>query len=440
MILLLIFLAAIICFHVFNKKALGLTLLFIYICDAYGLKVIGQVMINNYNVLFLYLNFFLIIRYNYVKRLVRRDRFARFVMYSYGFFALHMVASFLLHVDNLKETTSILRQFITGFLLYFLFMDTSMEDIKKTLKYCAAVVLVISMLYPLWSMGIAIYDTGDKEVSTDYGRIGMPFAMEFFVIYGLLMFTQRWHSAPYFLPLLGGANRGSIMSVMAGFAWVFRKNLKNAKGIVAICMVGLIIYWAYTAFFFDDFNRNDVSFTDEVLSAIDPRVIFNPQEFVTARGQSFSENGTFSFRIALTMERIIYLLHNPQYLPFGYGMVSEKQGSDIFRFILGTHNEHFRWEYCMVDSNDILWPSYILRFGIAGIVFWVMYFRYAYKTCKELPESKIATVGTIYAVYLVFHSFGTDIPQRFYAQFVMLIVIAYSTKLKSRYKIIDNQK
>lgn len=435
MILIFIFLIALFLIHVKHKQACGLTLLFIYINNAFDLKLFSEVIINNYNVLFLYINLYILSRLEIIRERIKNDKFGKFIIYSYVFFLIHMLFSYLLGVDSLKETSSILRQFITGFLFYFLLIDISIEELNRTLKYCAIIVLILSLCYPLYFMGFVIYDLGEIEYSTDNHRIGMVASMEFFIIYGLVTFQRRLLVTPYFIPILGGAARGSIMSILAGFTWVFRKKIKQVKGIVIGIIILFIAYLIYSEYLHEDFNRYDLSFTDELLSAVNPSIIFNPQEFTTSQGQSFNENGTFSFRIALMMERILFLLQNPEYLLFGYGMISEEQGSNIFHFILGTHNEMYRWGYCMVTSNDILWPTYILRFGLVGIFFWIMYFRFAYKTCQGLPQSKLATVGMVYAVYLLFHSFGTDMPHRFYSLFLMIIVMAYCTKTKETDKI-----
>lgn len=365
---------------------------------------------------------------------IRHDNFAKFLIYSYVFFLIHMLFSFLLGVDSLKETSSILRQFMTGFLFYFLLIDIPIEEIKKTLKYCAIIVLILSLCYPLYYKGIVIYDLRGMEYSTDNQRIGIVSSVDFFIIYGLITFRHRLWSIPYFIPLLGGALRGAIMSVLVGFAWVFRKKIKRIKEFVIGVVVVLFIYMIYSKYLSEDFNRYNLSFTEEILSAINPNTIFNPQEFISSKGQTFSENGTFSFRIALMVERIVYLLQNPEYIPFGYGMISEEQGGNIFRFILGTKNEMYQWGYCMVTTNDILWPAYILRFGLVGIYFWIMYFRFAYKTCLGLPQFKLATVGMVYAIYLLFNSFGTDIPHRLYSLFLMIMIMAYCTKIREANK------
>lgn len=431
MFLLLIFILFI--FYWFQgKRVWALVWLFIYLANGFGIRYISNTLINSYNVIFLFGNAILLIKLNSgeLHKIWNTDKFAKFLLCTYIFLLLHCLVTIIGQWDSLKLATSVLRQTFAYFLLYFILKDVHPNEILSALKKIAIIIATLSICYALRYIGINIYEIPEnqKAFADEITRIGIPNGLEFFTIFAIIFSAKRINVLPYLIPLLGGAMRGAIMSLIVGFAWIFRSKVKHIRTFIIMGGLCFIIYFIYINFFLEEFNRYDISFTQEIFSAIDSSVILDPSSFVQGDNFNFRENGTFSFRIALLAERIIYLFQHPQTLPFGTGMISEESASQYFYFILGTANDDLKYGYALITTNDILWPTYILRFGLMGIIFWILYFKKSYSCIKQTSNLPLAKVGMVYIIYLVFHSFGTDMPQRPYSIFLLFLIIIYCQK------------
>lgn len=427
MILLLLFILSLILWYTQEKRVPALVLLYIYMCDGFGIRYIGNVLINSYNVLFLFTNYILFLKRKAIREIIKEDKFAHFIIISYIVLLIHCFVSILLGVENLKYASSVLRHSISFFLLYFFLIDAQLEEIQKSIQIMSILTLLLCLMYPLYFIGINIYNTGEMMYSEEYTRLGIPPAIEFFVIYGIIVFSKKIFTVPYFVPILVGALRGAIMALFMGFFWYFKSQLKHVKFVVLGLIMLLIGYFAYSKFKIDDMQRYDISLSQEVLSAFDSRIILHPEEFYGSAHFNFKDTGTFSFRIAILAERLLYIVSHPVYLLTGVGMIGEDSPNNYFEFFLGTENESSRYGFAQIETNDILWPPYVLRYGLLGIFFWILYFKIIYKRFKSV-SSPLATVGSIYTVYLIFHSFGTDMPHRPYCIFIVLLLCVYCHK------------
>lgn len=430
MILLFLFFLSLFHWYCSHKRTFALVLLFVYMCDGFGMKSLGDVWINSYNVLFFFSNVVLLYKRAKVISLAKTDKIARFILVFYLIFLFHCLFTVIFRIDGLKYASSVLRQFVTIFLMYFFLMDANKNEIHKALYSMSIIVFILCLIYPLHFWGINIYETGGDLWANENTRLGIPPAIEFFIIYAIITFPQKILIIPYFIPIIVGALRGSISSLAVSFLLYYRKALKNTK-IIIIGVISIIIaYFVYSRYFTDSMQRYDVSFTQEVLSSIDKDIILHPENFYGSTHFTFKENGTLSFRIAILAEKFIYIVARPYYLFTGVGMIGEDSPNNHFHFLIGTEMESARDGYAQIETNDILWPSYVLRFGLLGIIFWLLYFRLVYKRCSNCSNNSIATVGMIYCLYLFFHSFGTDMPHRFYSVYLVLLVCVYCYKCK----------
>ena len=89
-----------------------------------------------------------------------------------------------------------------------------------------------------------------------------------------------------------------------------------------------------------------------------------------------SGSGTFTFRMAMLMERVFYLIENPKYLMTGVGTMHEESPStlDQFDFLLGTINEDSYSGKGIIECSDITWVPIVLRYGLIGTVLHFMMF------------------------------------------------------------------
>ena len=105
---------------------------------------------------------------------------------------------------------------------------------------------------------------------------------------------------------------------------------------------------------------------------------------------------------------------------------------------MGTANEMYRSGYCMIASNDIVWSSVVLRYGLFGIIFWILFFINTKKILTLSDKSVWAQVGYIYWVFFIFNSFGSDAVVRAYSLLPFYLLITYCLKEKKLYASINH--
>jgi hypothetical protein len=87
------------------------------------------------------------------------------------------------------------------------------------------------------------------------------------------------------------------------------------------------------------------------------------------------EGATFTFRIMHLLERAYYASGEMITSLFGLGFMSE--GSDYtmnnFNFFIGLDNEETGFVN-QVDTSDIAWSIFVIRFGLIGTVLYLIYY------------------------------------------------------------------
>ena len=122
---------------------------------------------------------------------------------------------------------------------------------------------------------------------------------------------------------------------------------------------------------------------------------------------TFKDNGTFAFRISMILERVFYLISNPVCLPFGVGAIAEDSPYNQFNFFIGTEQENLKYGFAQIDSVDVVWSSVVLRYGLAGIIFWILLLKAWYNLFDKQTTNPYFKVGGIYVWFFIFNSFGS---------------------------------
>lgn len=442
MFILLIFLASIY-YWLRGKMVWAMTLLFLVSTNIMDLKVFSGTILETHNYIFLFTNFVLLSDFAKGKLVadMKEDKFLKLLVYGYLCFLLHCFLTIALRLDSIKYATATLRVDISALLLYFIARKLSMADIKGAFKNICVITVVHCVLYLLQYVGINLF-VGENYLNegTSTLRNGTPAALPLLFLLQLYVFKNYKQAFLFVIPMFGGAARGMLVALATGFAAFYRKLIFKPKYFIIIAVTVVISYTAYNQFLAKDYQRYDVSFTQEIAKAFDPKTLTDYSAYAGSGNNAFSfkDNGTFAFRISMVLERFSYLLHNPQYLPFGVGMVAEESENNNFRFFLGTANEMYRSGYCMIASNDIVWSSVVLRYGLFGIIFWILFFINTKKILTLSDKSVWAQVGYIYWVFFIFNSFGSDAVVRAYSLLPFYLLITYCLKEKKLYASINH--
>lgn len=431
MIVLLLLFLSIICWR-FHKKAFSATLLWAFTCNGFYLKGIDPSPINLYNLLFVFLNIMLIIDVykNDIQKELPYDNLLKCIIIFYIFLLIHCFMSIILGIETFKYATSVLRQTASPILLLLIARKMTLAEIKKTFQYILIIMGGLCFLYFLQIFNIYPFQVPEGLYEGESSRVGNLGGLEFCLLLALFLFKRKYKSAIYLIPLIYGVSRGPILSLIVGILYAIRNKLLKAKYLIRVGIICILLFWGYTSFLSERFNRYDISFTEEVLSSVNLKKIMDFSAYTGSQGKTFSmqENGTFVFRISMLAERFLYLLDNPQKLLFGAGMIAEESPKNNFHFNLGTVNDNYKYSYCQIASNDILWSSYLLRFGLCGILFWILFFYFNYQQFKKQSD-KLNLVGLSYIVFLILNSFGSDSPQRLPVIFMLFLIYTCSKQL-----------
>lgn len=114
-------------------------------------------------------------------------------------------------------------------------------------------------------------------------------------------------------------------------------------------------------------NILDTKIAQDIIGSVD----IEPEDFVPGElGEA-----TFTFRVLHFLERLYYASESWVTMLFGLGFMSE--GSDYtmnsFDFIVGLENEDTGFVN-QVDTSDIAWSIFVIRFGIIGTILYLIYY------------------------------------------------------------------
>lgn len=155
------------------------------------------------------------------------------------------------------------------------------------------------------------------------------------------------------------------------------------------------------------FNKrmnNDSSTMDDI------KTVMNLDYEKAVNNEFDNENGTFSFRVLLLLERIDYMIKDPRYALFGIGTRHEDSPKTErqFDFVLGSYRAS-KDAIGQTSSGDLAWVNPLMRFGFFGIALflylsWVT-FRYLYRRRKD---SDLAMSTFLFYLFLMIISFKND--------------------------------
>jgi len=117
--------------------------------------------------------------------------------------------------------------------------------------------------------------------------------------------------------------------------------------------------------------------------------------------------GNVSFRAAHFIERFLFVLEKPKRLLFGFTYTPEIDFNQKL-FVIGTYNK--KWDKMVqLDSPDISWSNFIIRFGLIGTIIYLFLFfgvlKYFYNNRNILD----AKVGFIYLIFVFLLSFSSSL-------------------------------
>ncbi len=366
---------------------------------------------------------------------VKKDIFAKIIVILFSYLLLNFIVTVALHIDSLSYALKVAR-FCFVFPLYFYFRTITQREIKRVIRLSLIACTIQGIFFYLQLVGINVL-SGRVDEAEDVGEItryaNYPKFTGFFLLYYIVndkvsLFTKLFYIPFFGFMLILGQMRGALL----GYAFavcVFFILQHRAKYILYI-ICGIVVYQVVINPMFEYRTRNsELNTLEEVKMVIsDPTSIY---ESYTENG----EKGNFLFRIAMLSERITYMKDNPQFLPFGIGCIHEESPNNTFIFKLGTNNERYQYGIGMLSSADIAWVGILIRFGLVGIILFLLLLiswqKTGFSIIKECQYAPYITAALLSIIYLIGSFVGDNlgrIPSITYMLFYLSICHSYSKR------------
>lgn len=263
-----------------------------------------------------------------------------------------------------------------NYLIYFYIRTLSFGEIKSLVKVLFVCTLITGIAYYLQFFGVNLLTGRIDEARSMFEKtryLNIPDLLSFFFVYFYLRKDIGEFKKILFLSFWGGMFvfamwRGGILKVaiMIGI-YIFLRGKRNQLYYI------FLGYFAYIfvinpMFQYRDRNKSQENGAFQEIK----NIIVNPEKAYKDYLDAESEGGNYAFRFAMVYERVLYLIDNPQYFPFGMGTIHEESPNQTFYFNLGTVNEKYKYGKGILHSTDVELVTIICLYGFVGLFFYLL--------------------------------------------------------------------
>ncbi len=312
-------------------------------------------------ILFVFMSIYLLWRNKF---LIKRNKLTFYVGIFYVFLFISFLIDLVFNHINIISIIKTSRHWI--FLSsVWLFYYIPRQETEKLIRYLLNITFVISILLLLdfftgWGIlkQINLQQTASGLVSK---RGAIPSTFTVFFI--LLLFSNYLK--------LNTRKKYIYLFVLSAVLMV-----SMIRSWLIATLIGIFIIYIYNN---AKINKNNALSIVFILTILVGGIISN--SFIKTRFlEGFSEiqnfnlegevEGTFSYRIFHTIERLEYITSDIQYALFGIGNVTEENAKTNFQF--GIRDQYGR--VAQLDTADIAWSILFIRLGILGTILYLFFF------------------------------------------------------------------
>lgn len=400
-----------------GKKREGLFIFFIFLSDGFHLlseEWMEGAPINKYPD-FALLYFLFVCTRNIRNRCFYKHDFSAYkTLYVLLFYlVVEFITTVLLGHEQFMFA---LKTFRTYILIgsYLLVAELNSKDIKKLIKQISVITIFTTILYliqPFTGLKLLQHASIGDGVDGVSRYRNIPYLAYFFLIYCTLKlkFTSV-NSVIYIGIFIAALLLTQHRGIMIGYAMtivlylVVSRNLKKAMqyGVIGLFVLAIAGQYLENRFKQDD-TSSDIA-----------NVLHMDYGTVADSNYDVESGATFSFRVLLFVERIGYLISNPQYLLTGIGTRHEDSPytKRDFSFYLGTRKPNPQtgdWEPCQISSADMAWLSPLMRFGVLGLFLFCLFtYQNIIFLYRNRNVSSLAMAAFLFYMLLLFISLKND--------------------------------
>ena len=366
----------------------------------------------------------------------------KFTLIFLSFIAAAAAVSVFIHRIPIIEVVKNTRQYfllLTPILYYTLTKD-ELERVVKTLFNMTLFLSILYILQPIFDTQLLQgFSTEGKtsfmgifKIARFYNTPTYLYFFFFFALYntelskGKKMMSLVLMTLPIFLCM----HRSLLMAfIMVIFFNYFRAAIKKIYPILIVLLVALIPFLGTI--------QGDILET-KIAQDIIGSVEVDPEDFVPGE----LGDATFTFRVIHFLERLYYASENWLTMLFGLGLMSE--GSDYtinnFDFIVGLENKETGF-VDQVDTSDIAWSLFVIRFGIIGTVIYLIYYFMMMKFFDKLrSDYRAKSVFSAMAVIFIISFTSVEIlSMELISIFLLVYVLIKKREIDNDKKLVIEQ-
>lgn len=363
----------------------------------------------------------------------------KFTLIFLSFIVLSAGVSIFIHHIPIVEVVKNTRQYFL-LLTPILYYALTKEELLKVVDFLFKITFFTSILYilqPIFDMQLlqGFYTEGKSPLFGVFNIArfyNTPIYHNFFFLFALYNseFTKKQkilYLSILVLPIFICMHRSLLLAFIIVILYNhFREKIKKIYPILIVLFVALIPFLGAI--------RGDILNT-QIAQDIIGSVDIEPEDFVPGT----LADATFTFRVLHFLERLYYASEDWITMLFGLGFMTE--GSDYtmnsFDFIVGLENDDTGFVN-QVDTSDIAWSIFVIRFGIIGTVIYLIYYFLLMRFFNKRYNNPIAK-STFLAMCLIFILTFTGI-RILEMEIISFILLAYVLLQKNEIdkKVLNN--
>lgn len=282
-----------------------------------------------------------------------------------GFIIFEFAFTYITGADSVGYALKVIRIPLM-FLAYYPFSTIPLDTYKRFIKIMLWVTIIQGILFLLQFVGINLlagrFDTDSFAFAF---ALNIPTFIYFYIFFSLDAKCIKKYKYPllvlFFVILLFTYVRSIIIALLACVI-IYIVTIRGLKRSMPIILSLVII----APIVMGVLEKKSAVSGSSMSTKQEIQLLFSGVDNLRRVGD---EGGSSIFRMAMLIERIDYLVKNPQYLLFGVGAIHEDSPNcyNRFDFTLGTRNEGRMFGKCLIESGDITWVPVSLRYGLAGV-------------------------------------------------------------------------
>jgi len=327
---------------------------------------------------------------------------------------------------------------------YFAFRSMEKKQLEMIIKILFTIITIISILYLvqifinesiLLKQGKGYLRIGDLKIPRFYNQ---PDMLQFFTFIAICHNPYKkilkWITTFILVAALLGAFHRSLTGLfflMLLLGYIVR--LSRTRRILLLSLLGFIVMCGISI-------AGVKMMQSRAYSDLKNLAQMNFADIETDIDIEMLQESTFTFRIALVYERMMYLSEHPVAMILGAGLIPEdsKLADSMFNFQIGLPDE-LTGNITQIESGDISFSSLFLRTGYIGtalyLMLWIYFAVFFYKN-RENNLGLASFIYSILAIFVAFFSGNLLIPVNYLLPLISYVIIQKTNQEQEMQKVI----